>query len=74
MKYIRTTWIDRQVQYPKRYRDEANVQKTFTDDPGNITAAGTTVNAARLNNMEDGITYNNNAANLSLYQSIGGAL
>lgn len=53
--YTKTTWIDRAVQFVRRYRDESNVQKTFTPDEGTIYAAGTPLNAVNLNKLEQGV-------------------
>ena len=55
MAYVKTTWLDRIVQYPRRYRDQNSNQLTLTPDEGTVTEAGTTVNAARLNNIETAI-------------------
>lgn len=57
MAYIKTTWVDRNIQYPGRYSevDGGGGIKTFTPSPGTITQAGTTVTAARMNNIETGI-------------------
>lgn len=52
MAYTRNTWVDRVVQYARRYRDQNNNQITLTPDPGTVTAEGTTINAAKLNNIE----------------------
>lgn len=43
------------MEFPRRYRDELNNQKTFTPDEGTITNAGTPLNATRLNNLEIGV-------------------
>lgn len=55
MAYTRNTWVDRVVQYARRYRDQNNNQITLTPDPGTVTAEGTTINAAKLNNIENWI-------------------
>ncbi|MGF7050422.1 hypothetical protein J2T13_004960 [Paenibacillus sp. DS2015] len=57
MAYQKTTWIDRLVQFPRRFTktlEGANVV-TLTPDPGTITELGTFVSAAVMNNMELGI-------------------
>lgn len=56
MAYTKQTWVDRLVQYAKRftYTDDSTYL-TLTPAPGTITAAGTPVDASRLNHMEDGI-------------------
>jgi len=74
MGYARTTWTDRVVQYPRRYRDELNNQKTFTPDEGTITSAGTAITATNMNNIEDGVSYSVNSASIYIYKNIGGAL
>lgn len=55
MGYTKTTWTDRNVQYPARYLDELNNVKTFTPSPGTVTDAGTKATAARMNNIESGL-------------------
>lgn len=55
MAYTKQLWVDRNIQYPSRYTDELGNTKTFTPSPGTITQAGTTVTAARMNNIENGI-------------------
>lgn len=52
MGYNKTTWADRNVQFPSRYTDELNNVKTFTPNPGTIIDAGTKATAARMNNIE----------------------
>jgi hypothetical protein len=55
MSYVKTTWTDRQVQYPNRYKDQDDTVYTFSRDEGTITDAGTAVNATNLNKLEDGL-------------------
>lgn len=55
MGYSKTTWTDRNVQYPNRYTDELSNVKTFTASPGTVTAAGTKVTASNMNNLETGV-------------------
>jgi hypothetical protein len=55
MAYVKTIWVDRNVQYPNRYTDELANTKTFTANPGTITEAGTPVTAAAMNNIGLGI-------------------
>jgi len=55
MAYVKKTWVDRVVEYPSRYTDELSDVKTFTPNPGIITAEGDPVNAVNLNHMEQGI-------------------
>jgi hypothetical protein len=52
MAYSKTSWVDRVVQYPTRYKDQNNTQYTFTPDVGTVTQAGTPVNASNLNKVE----------------------
>jgi vancomycin resistance protein YoaR len=52
MAYVKTVWVDRNVQYPNRYTDELANTKTFTPSPGTVTQLGTTVTATRMNNIE----------------------
>lgn len=53
MGYNKTTWTNRNVQYPRRYTDP-NTSTTYTldPDPGTITDAGTPISAGNLNNIE----------------------
>lgn len=57
MGYSKTTWTDRNVQYPNRYTktdiDTDTVE--FTAEPGTVTEAGTKVTAARMNNIETAV-------------------
>lgn len=55
MPYTKTTWSDRSVQYPRRYKDQSDNQYTFTPDEGTVINAGTGVTAERMNNIEQGI-------------------
>ncbi|MDR6883107.1 hypothetical protein [Bacillus sp. 3255] len=55
MAYSPRVWLDRAVQFANRYRDQNNNQITLTADPGTVTQAGTPVNAANLNQMENAI-------------------
>lgn len=57
MAYSKTTWSDRNVQYPNRYSKtgETSGEVTLTASPGTVTAAGTALSAANLNKMETGI-------------------
>lgn len=51
--YVKANWTDRVVQFPRRYRDESNNQKTFTPDEGTITNSGTPITAGAMNNIEN---------------------
>lgn len=57
MPYVKTTWVDRLVQFPGRFTksNETSGSVTLAADPGTVTAAGTPISAANLNNMENGI-------------------
>lgn len=55
MAYAKQTWTDRLVEFVRRYRDQNNVQYTFTPDEGVVTEEGTHVAALRMNHMEQGI-------------------
>lgn len=57
MGYAKTTWKDRVVQKPLTYSTQNNADgtMTLTPKPGTVYEAGTPLNAAALNNMEDGI-------------------
>lgn len=55
MAYTKRTWLDRVVQFPMRFRDQNNNQLTLTADSGTITQAGTPINAANLNQLEQGV-------------------
>jgi hypothetical protein len=54
-RYSKETWVDRSVQYPRRYQDELTNVKTWTPDPGTVTEAGTDITATRMNKIESGI-------------------
>ena len=53
--FSKITVKDRVVQYPRRYTDELGATKTFTPSEGTITEAGTSLNAAYLQRLENGI-------------------
>ncbi|WP_201009035.1 hypothetical protein [Paenibacillus glycanilyticus] len=57
MAYVRKQWVDRSVQFPGRYAKsgETSTLVTLTESPGTVTQAGTPLNAANMNNIEDGI-------------------
>ncbi|AIQ69226.1 hypothetical protein [Paenibacillus graminis] len=57
MAYNRTTWEDREVETPRTYTLENNPDGTVTlvSAEGTILAAGTPLNAANLNNLENGV-------------------
>lgn len=60
MAYNKTTWEDRNVQYPNRYIDELSNIKTFTVSPGTITKVGTDITASKMNNLESEIEFLSN--------------
>lgn len=55
--YSKTTWADRNVEHPTYYTETEIGGGVYehTPAPGTITEAGTTVTAARMNNIETGI-------------------
>lgn len=57
MAYTKTPWFDRAVQFATRYlkSGETSSGVTLTADPGTVTQAGTPVNAANLNKLEQGV-------------------
>jgi hypothetical protein len=57
MSYTPTDWKDHIVEYPSRFRvvDNGDGTVNILDDHGNIIQQGTSVNAANLNKMEQGI-------------------
>lgn len=57
MTYNKTIWSDRVVQYPNRYKDQSNVQYTFSRDEGTITNNGTQITAGRMNNIENELAF-----------------
>ena len=60
MAYQKTEWKDRKVQNPRTYsvRDNEDGTITLLEVPGEITEAGTPVNAENMNNIENGIATN----------------
>lgn len=57
MAYTKTTWLDRVVQFPMRFfkTGETSGGVTLSPDSGTITQAGTPINAANLNKLEQGV-------------------
>lgn len=54
MAYIPTIWTDRAVQFVRRYlRTEDGLVYTFTPNEGTISDAGTPLNAANMNKIEN---------------------
>lgn len=58
MAYNKTIWRDRVVSRPRTYRESVNADGSITHIPseGNISEAGTPVNANNLNKIEDELT------------------
>lgn len=53
MAYSKTTWRDRQVQYPSRFiRTSDGTYDTLAPAPGTITNSGTPITSTVLNNLE----------------------
>lgn len=63
MAYIKTIWKDRLVERPNTFEVQENPDGTITliPQPGVITEQGTSINAANLNNIENGIEGLDNA-------------
>lgn len=57
LSYVKTLWQDRAVATPNLYTKtgETGAEVTLVPKPTTVTQAGTAINAARLNNMENGI-------------------
>ena len=55
MAYNKTNWLDKLVQFPNRYKDQAGKVYDFERDEGVVTQTGTQVNASVMNNIENGI-------------------
>jgi hypothetical protein len=57
MTYQRTDWVDRIVSDPNRYdkQNETTNSVELIANPGTVVQAGTPLNAANMNNIEDGI-------------------
>lgn len=57
MPYVKTTWVDRIVQFANRYTkaNETSTSVDLTSNPGTVTTAGTPISAANLNKIEQGI-------------------
>lgn len=63
MNYTPTEWRDRAVERPRNYRATSNPDGTITltPEPGTVHEEGTPVNAARMNNIENGLVMLDNA-------------
>ncbi len=55
MAYTKTNWLDRAVEFVRRYTDQNGNQYTFTPDEGTIYEVGTPVNALNMLKQEQGI-------------------
>lgn len=57
MSYVKQTWVDRAVEFFRRFSvtEDASGNLTLTEEPGIVTSAGTPLDATRLNHIEDGI-------------------
>lgn len=77
MAYTKTNWVDRQVEFPNKYKDQNNNEYTFTRDEGTITQEGTQVNATVMQNIEDGLENVSNSGILDIAKTfipeIGGS-
>lgn len=62
MAYTKQTWVDRVVQYARRYTktdiDSNTVE--LVPEPGTVTAEGTAITASRMNNAENEIEFLSN--------------
>jgi hypothetical protein len=67
------TWIDRIVQFPRRFKDQNGNTLTLTPDPGIITQAGTPVNAAMLNGLENDVQAIADSQQIKHYVTLGQA-
>lgn len=73
MAYTKTTWTDRIVQFAMRFTKsgETSTSVTLTSDPGTVTQAGTPINAANLNKLEQGVQDAHTTADAALARSGG---
>jgi hypothetical protein len=57
MAYVKTTWVDRLVEFANRFTKsgETSTEVTLTASPGTVTAEGTPLSATNLNKIEQGI-------------------
>jgi len=56
-QYTPTNWKDRIVQFANRYKDQDGNTWTLTQDPGEVAQEGTLVEAEKMNNIEDGVSF-----------------
>ena len=66
MSYIKQTWVDRAVEFFRRFSvtEDSAGNLTLTEEPGIVTSAGTPLDATRLNHIENGIEEVSNNLNL----------
>jgi hypothetical protein len=59
MAYIKRTWEDRAVEFPRRYDQTigADGKVTLVPAPGEVAKAGTPLNAANMNAIEEGLQH-----------------
>jgi hypothetical protein len=79
MSYTKTTWVDEVLAGPERFDINDNVGTPIYADvqillSTTVTIAGTSVNAANLNNIEDGIYNLSRGAAMSVKGVAGGAV
>lgn len=55
MKYVKTNWLDKIVEFPNRYKDQNENILILTEEPGDIAQEGTLVDSPKLNKIEQGI-------------------
>lgn len=69
-QYNKTTWLDRIVQFPNRYKDQNENVLILTQDAGEIAQEGTLVEAEKMNNIEEGIEFLYQARTFSYTKSL----
>lgn len=76
MSYTPEIWVDRNVATPTKYTvtDNGDGTSNLVPAPGAVTEAGTTVTAARMNNIEAGLVSAHAMTNIYVYRNLGGAL
>lgn len=73
MAYSKTTWVDRNVQFPNRYDKtlETSLSVTLAPNAGTVTAVGTSISATNMNKIEQGI-YEATNIPIDTYITFGG--
>lgn len=73
MAYTKRTWEDRAVQHPRRYEkfEDADGKLTLIPEPGAVYKAGTPLNAANMNAIEQGIADAHETADAALPRTGG---